>query len=162
MTRRRALERWETKIDNSEVTCQAVWPIAKCFIKRDLLKAPTSIRGRLGLKSYPLEKSNAIADCLENQFATHGMCDENHERRVEARVQVLLEAVDNKCAERISPCDIIGINKFLEIEEGLGIDGNPNEYLRLLPGTPLAYLTNLSNRCHRIWHFRRLERKHKY
>jgi hypothetical protein len=35
MTRRRTLERWEAKICNSDVTSQAVWPIAKSFIKRD-------------------------------------------------------------------------------------------------------------------------------
>jgi hypothetical protein len=38
------------------------------------------------------DKANAIADCLENQFTPHDLFDENHERRVEARVQALLEA----------------------------------------------------------------------
>jgi hypothetical protein len=49
---------------------------------------------------YPLEKANAIADCLENQFAPHDLCDYNHERRVEARVQALLETVDNSPPEK--------------------------------------------------------------
>jgi hypothetical protein len=32
---------------------------------------------------------------LENQFTPHDLCDENHELRVEAGVQALLEAVYN-------------------------------------------------------------------
>jgi hypothetical protein len=35
MTREKALERWETKIGNTEVTPQAIWPIAKSFLKRE-------------------------------------------------------------------------------------------------------------------------------
>jgi hypothetical protein len=58
-------------------------------------KAPTAIHGILGLKYHQLQKANAIADCLENEFTTNDLCDENHERRVEARVQALLESVDN-------------------------------------------------------------------
>jgi hypothetical protein len=74
--------------------------------KRDGPRAPTSIHGPSGLKFQPSEKANAIADCLENQFTHHDLCDENHERRVEARVQALLKAVDNKPPERIRPCDL--------------------------------------------------------
>jgi hypothetical protein len=36
-----------------------------------------------------------IADCLENQFTPHDLCDDNHKWWVEARVQALLKAVDN-------------------------------------------------------------------
>jgi hypothetical protein len=35
MTRRLALERWETRISNCEVTSQAIWPIAKSLMKCD-------------------------------------------------------------------------------------------------------------------------------
>jgi hypothetical protein len=96
MTREKALERWETKISNTEVTPQAIWPIAKSLIKKDGPRAPTAIRGPSGLKYHPSEKADAIADSLENQFTHHDLCDENHERRVEARVQTLLEALDSK------------------------------------------------------------------
>jgi hypothetical protein len=54
----------------------AIWPIAKY------------------LKYHPVDKDNAIADCLENQFTPHALCEETHERRVEARVQALLETAD--------------------------------------------------------------------
>jgi hypothetical protein len=64
-------------------------------MKRDGLKSPAAIYGPLGLKRHPLEKAKAISDCLENLFTPHDMCDDNHERRVEAIVQALLEAVDN-------------------------------------------------------------------
>jgi hypothetical protein len=37
---RKALERWEMKIENCEVTPQAVWPIAKSLMKRDGPEAP--------------------------------------------------------------------------------------------------------------------------
>jgi hypothetical protein len=72
-----------------------VRPIPKSLPKRDGPKAPTAIRGDSGLKFYLSEKDNAIADCLEIQFTPHDLCDENHERWVEARVQAPLEDVDN-------------------------------------------------------------------
>jgi hypothetical protein len=100
-----ALERWETKINNSEVTSQAIRPIAKSLLKMDGPRAPTAIHGASGLKFHPLDKGNAIADCLEIQFTPHNLCDDNHEQRVEARVQTLLETVDSNRPERIRPCD---------------------------------------------------------
>jgi hypothetical protein len=115
---KKAPERWETKIGNSEVTPQAVWPIAKSLIKRDGPNVQTSIYSPLGLKFRPLQKANAIADCLENQFAPHDLCDENHERRLEARVQALHETVDNNPPERIR---LIRINKFFENEKGMRV-----------------------------------------
>jgi hypothetical protein len=51
-TRRKALERWETKVRNCEVTPQAVWPIAKSLTKNDGPKAPTAVHGPLGIKYY--------------------------------------------------------------------------------------------------------------
>jgi hypothetical protein len=95
MTRKKALERWETKIRNPEVTPQAIWPIAKSLLKRDGPRAQTVIHGPSGLKFHPPEKAKAIADCLKNQFTHHDLCDEKHERQVEARDQALHEAVDN-------------------------------------------------------------------
>jgi hypothetical protein len=88
-----ALERWETKIGNAEVTPQAIWPIAKFLLKRDGPMAPTAIHDASGLKFLPSEKANAIADCLEIQFTPHDLCYENHERQVEAKFQALLETV---------------------------------------------------------------------
>jgi glutaredoxin 2 len=94
MTQKKALERWETKISNAEVTTQAMWPIAKSVLKRDRSRAPTAIHGASCLKYLPSEKSNAIADCLDIQFTPHELCDENHERRVESAVEALLNTVD--------------------------------------------------------------------
>jgi hypothetical protein len=95
MTRRKALERWETRIGNCEVTPQGIWPIAKSLMKRDGPKAPKAVHGLLGLKYYPLEKGNGIADSLENQFTPHDLCDVNREHREEGTVKPLLESVDN-------------------------------------------------------------------
>jgi hypothetical protein len=93
MTRKIVLERWETKIGNTEVTPQAIWPIAKSLLKRDGPRAPAAIHSPSGLKFHPSEKAKAIADCLETQFTPHELCNENHVRRVEARVQALMEDV---------------------------------------------------------------------
>jgi hypothetical protein len=76
---RQALDRWETKIGNCEGTPQAIWPIVKSLMKRHRQKAPTAIHGPSGLKYHPLEKANKTADCLENQFTPHDLCDDNHE-----------------------------------------------------------------------------------
>jgi hypothetical protein len=94
MTRRKALERWETKVGNCEVSPQALWPIAKSLMKRVGSKVPTAVHGHLGITYHPNEKASATADCLENQFTSRDLCDENHERRVETRVQALLASVD--------------------------------------------------------------------
>jgi hypothetical protein len=82
MTRKKALERWETKICNAKVTPQAIWPITKSVPTRDGRRAPTSIHGTSGLKFLPSEETNAIAYCLEIQFTAHELCDENNKRRV--------------------------------------------------------------------------------
>jgi hypothetical protein len=106
MTRKNATERWETKISNSEATPHAIWPLAKCPMRRDRTKAPTAVHGPSGIKFLPLEKVNVIADCLENQFIPHDVYEENHERRVQARVQALSEGVDDNPPEKVRPCDV--------------------------------------------------------
>jgi hypothetical protein len=54
-------------------------------MKRDGTRAATAIHGPSGLKFLQLEKANAIADCLENHFTPHDLCDEHHDRGVEAK-----------------------------------------------------------------------------
>jgi hypothetical protein len=56
-----------------------------CEIPHNGQKAPPTIHGPFGLKFHFLEKANAIAGCLKEQF-THGLCDYNHERWVEVKV----------------------------------------------------------------------------
>jgi hypothetical protein len=84
MIRKKTLEQWERKLANTALTPQAIWPIAKSLTYCDIPRASTAIRGLLDLKYHSKYKANAIADCLENQFTPHDLCDENHERRVEA------------------------------------------------------------------------------
>jgi hypothetical protein len=106
-----------------------------------------------GLKFHPSEKANAIANCLENQFTHHDLCDENHERRVEASVLTLLEAVDNKPPERIRPSDLQKLISSLKLRKSCGIDGITNECTRYLLRRPLVHLTHLFNHCFRLSHF---------
>jgi hypothetical protein len=153
MTLKKALERWETKISNAEVTPQAIWPIAKSLLKRYGPRAPTAIHGTSGLKFLPTEKVNAIADCLEIQFTPHELCDENHERRVKAKVQALLKSVDQNPPERIRPCDVQKLIKSLKLRKACGFGGIPNECLRHLPRRPLVHVTHLFNHCLRLPHF---------
>jgi hypothetical protein len=95
MTRKKALERWESKIGNTEGTPQTIWPIAKSLLKRNGPRAPTAIHGSSCLKFHPSEKAKAISDCLETQFAKYYLCDENNEWCVKAKVQDLLKGVNN-------------------------------------------------------------------
>jgi hypothetical protein len=69
----------ETKVGNCEVALQAVWSLAKSLLKRNGPKASTTLHGALGTTYCLNEKANAIADCLENQFTSHDLGDENHE-----------------------------------------------------------------------------------
>jgi hypothetical protein len=52
-------------------------------------KAPSAINGLSGLRFIPMEKANAIAECLENVFTPHELCDERHEEQVEVCVTAL-------------------------------------------------------------------------
>jgi hypothetical protein len=88
IARKKALERWETKRENCEVTPQAIWSIAKSLRKSDEAKATTTIHGPSGPVFYPKEKANVIANYLENLFTPHKVCDTDHERRVEARTKL--------------------------------------------------------------------------
>jgi hypothetical protein len=47
--------------------------------------APTALHGPLGITYHPNEKATAFAGCLENQFISHDLCDENREHEVETR-----------------------------------------------------------------------------
>jgi hypothetical protein len=120
MTRKKALEQWETKLANTELTPPAIWPIAKSLTNRDGPRVPTAIHRPLGENYHPVDKANTIADCLENQYKPHNLCKENHERHVEARVQALLEAVDSNLPERIRPCDLQKLPKSLKFKKSCG------------------------------------------
>jgi hypothetical protein len=73
---------------------------------RDGPNAPTAIHGPFGLTFHLLENARAIPDWLQKQFTHHCLCNKNYERRVEARVQALLEPVDSNPSKRIRPCDL--------------------------------------------------------
>jgi hypothetical protein len=120
--RKRTLQLWETKIENCEVTPQAVWPVAKYLTERGGPKAPTAIHGPLGPVFYPNEKANVIANYLENLFTPHKVCDTDHERRVEARVQALLTTVDENPPVKFRPCDDSKEIRSLKRGKACGID----------------------------------------
>jgi hypothetical protein len=45
MTRKKAIERWDIRVGNCEVTPQAIWSIARALLNRDAPKAPTAVHG---------------------------------------------------------------------------------------------------------------------
>jgi hypothetical protein len=47
--------------------------------EKDGPKAPTSVHLPLGITYQENEKANVTAGCLDNQFPSHDLCDENHE-----------------------------------------------------------------------------------
>jgi hypothetical protein len=77
MTCRKALEPLETKVRNCEVTPQALWPVAKSLMKRDGPKAPAAVHGPLGIIYHLNEEANVTVNCLEKQFTSHNLCDDN-------------------------------------------------------------------------------------
>jgi hypothetical protein len=114
----------------------------KVLTNRDGPRAPTAIHGHFGIKFHPLEKANAIVDCLKKRFTPHDLCEEDHKRQVEARVKDL-KVVDINPLERIKPSDVQKLINTLKLREACGSDGIPNECLRQLPRRPLVHLTNL-------------------
>jgi hypothetical protein len=81
-------------------------------------KAPTAVHGYSGLKFRPYEKANAIADCLENRFTHHDLCDERHERRVETTLQDVLETEYTAPLEKLRPCDLKKLINSLKLKKG--------------------------------------------
>jgi hypothetical protein len=107
----------ESKLSNSEITPHAIWSLEKSLMRRDRPKAPATIHSPSGLKLFPLEKANVITDCLENQFTPHDLCEEDHERRVVARIQALSEPVDNSPPERERPYEVQKIINSLKLRQ---------------------------------------------
>jgi hypothetical protein len=127
--------------------------MAKILLNRDAPKAPKVVHGFTGLKFFPTEKANAIANCLENRFTHHDLCDEYHERRVETIVQVMLETENIDPPEKIKPCNLQKLIETLKLRKACGFDGIPNECLRHLPRRTLVHLTHLFNHCFRLSYF---------
>jgi hypothetical protein len=102
--------------------------------------------------TYPNETAKAIVDCLENQFVSHDLCDENHDRW-RTGVQALLAPVDNNPMGKVRPCDIHKLVNTLKMRKACGLGGIPNECLRHFPRSPLVYLAHLFNYCLWLSHF---------
>jgi hypothetical protein len=143
--RKRALERWETNLANCEVTPQAIWPTAKSLTKRGEVKVPSAFHGPLGPISYPIDKANVIADCLENQFKAHDFCDGDNRRHLEAQAEALLATFDEDDPVNFRPCDVSKEIQSLKLGKACGFDGIPNR--------SLVHLTHLFNHCLRLGHF---------
>jgi hypothetical protein len=122
-------------------------------MERDGPQAPTAVHGPLGITYHLNEKANVIADCLDDQFTSHNLCDKNYERQVETRVQAPLASVDCTPLGKVTPCDIHKLTNSLKFREACGLDGIPNECLRHLPRRSLVYLTHLFNHCLWLSHF---------
>jgi hypothetical protein len=76
MFQKQALERWETKLANFQSHISN--NMAKSLTERGRPKAPSAIDGPLDPIFYPYDKANINADCLENQFRAHYLCDCDH------------------------------------------------------------------------------------
>jgi hypothetical protein len=72
---------------------------------------------------------------------------------VEARVDALLDGVDDSPPQKIRPCDLKKLINSLNLRKACGIDDIPNESLRRFPRRPLVHLTLLFNHCLRLAHF---------
>jgi hypothetical protein len=90
-------------------------------MKRDEPKAPTAIHGPLGMTYNQKKKANVIVDCLENQFTSHNLCSENHEQRVETRVQTVLASVDDTQLGKVRPCDIHKLVNSLKLRKAVDL-----------------------------------------
>jgi hypothetical protein len=153
MVRKRALERWETELANFGVTPQAIWPIAKSLSKSCGPNTTSAIHHPLGPIFYPNDKANIIADCLENQFRMHDLCDCDHRRHVEAQVEALLATINGDIPVNFQPCDVVNEIQSLELGKAYGFVGIPNESLQHLSRRPPVYLTHLCNHCLGLGHF---------
>jgi hypothetical protein len=77
--------------------------MAHCEVphKQGWIKGTNCRSGPWGPKFQPVDKANAISDCLEKRFTPYKLYDENHERLVEATVKALLVTVINDPPEKV-------------------------------------------------------------
>jgi hypothetical protein len=108
----KARELLETTVGNCDITSRALWPIVKSLMKTDGPKAPIALQGHLGITYHPNDKHSTISDCLENQFTFHYLCDENHERWVDTRVEDMVTSVDKNPLGNARPCNIIKLSNL--------------------------------------------------
>jgi hypothetical protein len=100
--------------------------MAKSLSKRGGPRAPFEVHGPLGPIFYPIDKANITEDCLENQSRAHDLCDCDHRRHVEAKVETLLATVDEDIPVNFRLCGVSKKIQSLKLGETCGFDGNPN------------------------------------
>jgi hypothetical protein len=108
-------------------------------------------RHQLQFMVVSAQKANVIAKHLENLFTSHKLCDTDHERRVEARVQALLTTVEQNPSAKFRPCDFSKEIRSLKLGKACGIDGIQNECLMYLPRRSLIHITHSFNHCFRLF-----------
>jgi hypothetical protein len=81
------------------------------------------------------------------------VCDTDHERRVEDRVQALLTSVGENPPVKLRPCDVSKEIRSLKLRKDRGVDDIPKECLRHFPRRSLVQTTHLFNLCLRLFHF---------
>jgi hypothetical protein len=72
-------------------------------------------------KISSIRESQRHCGLLENRFTHHNLCDEHHERWVEALVQDVLETEDKAPSESIRPYELKRLIKSLRIKRPLGL-----------------------------------------
>jgi hypothetical protein len=110
-----------------------MWRIAKSLTRRSGPKAPSVIHDPLGSIFYPIDKLYITADCLENQFTPHGLCDYDNKLQADVRVYALLATVDEDIPVEFRPFDVSKEIQYLKLGKACGFDGIQNECLRRLP-----------------------------
>jgi hypothetical protein len=106
MVRKRPLERWEIKLENCEDEPKAIWRIARSLTKRGGPKTPAAIHSLLGPIFHPKDKAHIIGDGLENQFRAHDLCNYDHRRHMEAKIEAPLATVDEDIPVNFQPYDV--------------------------------------------------------
>jgi hypothetical protein len=91
-----------------------------------VLSATLAIHDPLGLNFNPLENAEAIADCLENQFTPHDLCDENHKGQLKTGVLALLEDVDIEHSDKNETTRLTELIHSMKLRKACGIEGIPN------------------------------------
>jgi hypothetical protein len=112
-------------------------------------KAPSAFYGPVCHIFYPTNKANIILDSLENRFRVHELCDCDHRRHVEAKVEVLLTTVNGDIPVNFRPCDVSKEIQFLKLRKVCYFSGIRNKYLCHLVGH--LHLTHLFNHFPASW-----------
>lgn len=145
-------ERWKEKINELNGDLKGGWKLAKSLKAEHTSHAP--LRGPNGPVYSDQSKVEVFAGNLEDQFSLNNLGDADTDNRVKQSVEMFLH--ESAGEETLHPAkygELKNIIKNLKRRKAPGMDGIPNQALKMFPKKAEIKLLNIINACLRQNYF---------